>query len=83
MSDTDRYIINYRLLARTGVGRCSHEVTRRGDLEPCDKPAAALSWLWDDWEGIYSASPVCVHHLRIDNAFPLTDYFAPRRAGVQ
>ena len=27
MSDTDRYIINYRLLARTGVGRCSHEVT--------------------------------------------------------
>ncbi|AXQ63939.1 hypothetical protein SEA_HORUS_87 [Gordonia phage Horus] len=81
MSD-DRYVINYKQLARTGVGRCHHEVTRAGILEPCDKTGVALAWLWDDWDGAYVAAPVCVHHLRIANAVPLTDYFTPRRSEV-
>jgi hypothetical protein len=38
---------------------CHEEVTRRGELEPCDKAAVAMRL---DVEGL--AYPVCIYHTR-------------------
>lgn len=46
---------------------CHEEVTRKGMLEPCDKPAVAVR---DDPEGPY---PVCGHHTRATGLVPLSE----------
>lgn len=44
------------------TGECHEEVTRKGELEPCEKPAVAMRI--DPNEG--TPYPVCVKHTRAD-----------------
>ena len=41
-------------------GECTAEVSRRGEFQPCDKPAYAVAKGFDP-EGYW---PVCIHHAR-------------------
>lgn len=57
-----------RAIARAHVyHECHESVTRKGELEPCDKPAVAVRL-----DGMGGAYPVCKHHARGDMA-TLTD----------
>lgn len=53
---------------------CDHEVTRKGEAQPCEKPAVAVRL----YEG--SAYPVCAYHAYGDMVplFELLDWQEPR-----
>lgn len=51
---------------------CTEGVTRRGEFQPCEKPAVAVRI--DPEEG--NGYPVCVHHTRADMV-PLAQLLAP------
>jgi hypothetical protein len=42
---------------------CPIEVSRSGELQPCDKPTIALRYV-DAYDGTHHATPVCVNHCR-------------------
>ena len=52
---------------------CDHEVSRRGQAQPCEKPAVAARLIGDD------AYPVCAYHAR-GEMVPLRDLLAWRGA---
>lgn len=62
LSDDDfRFIRRY-------PDKCCREVTRKGESQPCDKPAVAVAVSWEDG----SCWPVCKHHT-CGQILPLAD----------
>jgi hypothetical protein len=44
--------------------KCCVEVSRKGESQPCDKPAVAVASGVDEWEDQDCWWPVCAHHSR-------------------
>ncbi|MGH3745775.1 MAG: hypothetical protein ACRDT8_00065 [Micromonosporaceae bacterium] len=58
---------------RAHPDECVHEVTRGGELWPCEKPAVAVRLDHSEW-GDGQPYPVCKHHTAGD-CVPLSDLF--------
>jgi hypothetical protein len=68
MTDDPLYFV------RKFPSECCAEVSRKGELQPCDKTAFAVAAGDDD--GVSRWWPVCVYHARARRMVPLADLLA-------
>lgn len=61
-------VTNIRLdQLRIDTDHCPMGVTRKGEYEPCDRPAIAAFTHW--WEGEWFTDPICAYHAHMNGKY--------------